>query len=275
MRQIIGSVLLLLCVLSAPGQARGWGVEGHETIATIAEKLLTPAARRKIAALLADDRDGTSLAAVSTWADRIRNSRPETAPWHYVDIPVAEGAATGYDARRDCPTDACVVAQISHHARIMADPVVLRALRAESLKFVVHLVGDIHQPLHCGENDDHGGNKIRVVFNGKKTNLHWVWDTGLVEALDDHRRPLAVVLLKQIGPAERLLWSQIDPIAWANESWAISKTFVYPSVGDVRGGTTAPIVLPATYDDVAAPGVAVQLAKAGVRLAAILNAAFR
>lgn len=111
----------------------------------------------------------------STWADEIRRDRPETAPWHYVDIKVT---STGLDRGRNCPGDDCVVAQIEKDLAIVRDRTLAPPIRAEALRFLIHFVGDLHQPLHAADSHDRGGNEVRVVLDGELTNLRAVWDTA-------------------------------------------------------------------------------------------------
>jgi hypothetical protein len=150
----IGFFALAISAL-APSTIFAWGNEGRQVIALIAADRLTPAAQSEVAELLGGDaRD--SMESVSIWADYIRLTRPETAPWHYVNIEIA---ASGYSAAIDCPADNCVVAQVLKAARIVADHQLLQPVRAEALRFLIHFVGDLHQPLHCADNRDRGGTK--------------------------------------------------------------------------------------------------------------------
>lgn len=116
---------------------------------------MPPEAKAGVADLLGGD-PFTAMAAVSDWADRIRWDRHQTAPWHYVDIPIG---SQGYSPARDCPDGDCVVAQITREEAVVADKHLLRPVRAEALKFLIHFVGDIHQPLHAANNNDRGGNE--------------------------------------------------------------------------------------------------------------------
>src|SRR5262249_39126760 len=129
------------------GHARAWGPEGHAIVAEIAEARLTDAAKRQIADLLAsDDSHAQHLDQIASWPDAIRPARPETAPWHFVDIPLDAGI---YDASRDCAGDNCVVQAIQKFVGVLRDGNEDKPKRLEALKFIVHFVGDIHQPLHC------------------------------------------------------------------------------------------------------------------------------
>jgi len=132
---------LALMVFTLPTSAFGWGTEGHQIIAYLAATELTPAAKAQIEQLLGDDAE-FAMVELSTWADEIRREQRDTAPWHFVDIPID---SAGYNAQRDCPQDDCVVAQIAHHARIVGDKSLLVPVRAEALRFLIHFVGE-HAP---------------------------------------------------------------------------------------------------------------------------------
>ncbi len=256
---------LLLLVVS-PVKALAWGYTAHWVIAEIAEQFLEPETVHKIRDLLAIE-NVTTLAEVSTWADQIRVQRPETAPWHYVNIPVRPpaGERSRYDPARDCPNDACVVVKIQQFERVLADRQASGRERLEALKYLVHFIGDVHQPLHASNNHDRGGNDVPVTFMGRQTNLHAVWDTGIIEpAVKGDERGYAMQLMRNITQGELSLWSQGDPISWANESHDIATSVVY---GELQHADA----LPDSYEGQALPIVNDQLERAGVRLAMVLN----
>jgi hypothetical protein len=255
---------LILSLLLAPAPAFAWGAEGHEIIAAIALRELSPVARGRAASLLGGE---TMLIHDANWADEIRDQRPETGRWHYVDIPLD---APGYDARRDCPDNACVVAQIGNDRRVLADRRAAPAVRAEALRFLVHFVGDIHQPLHAVDDDDKGGNAVRVYMPGERTNLHRVWDADVVRALGYDAGALAGDIDRAITPAQRKAWQAGTPADWADESWRIARDGIYPLV---RGRHT--MRLAASYPRAESAVVRQQLARAGVRLAWLLNQTLR
>ena len=266
-KAVIG-LLALSTIALLPSGAWAWGGEGHRTIALIAADRLTPAARAEVSDLLGGDARG-SMEEVSTWADEIRRDRPETAPWHYVNIEIS---TNGYDAGRDCSAGDCVVAQVQKDERILADHQLAKPVRAEALRFLIHFVGDLHQPLHCADNHDRGGNEVRVLVGAGETNLHAVWDTNVVAALGQNPDQVASGLVAQITPEEANSWSRGAPEDWANETFGIAKRVIYPALPGA-GGTTAPIVLPRDYAARQRPVTAVQLERAGVRLAVMVNTA--
>jgi S1/P1 Nuclease len=261
---------LFALLLVAPSNALAWGYEGHQIIAEIAEQFLEPQTTKQVRDLLAIE-NVTTLAEVSTWADEIRPQHPETRPWHYVNIPIypASHEPKGYDAGRDCPHDDCVVAKIKQFERVLADRQAPERQRLEALKYLVHYIGDIHQPLHASDNHDRGGNDVTVTFMGRGTNLHAVWDSGiLAPVVRGDERSYALRLMADITPAVRMQWSQSDPISWANESHEIAAQVIYEKLP--HSG-----VLPDSYKADALPIVNEQLERAGVRLAMVLNESLR
>src|SRR5215210_8108443 len=151
-----------------------WFQLGHRVIAEIAAGRLTPTAAAAVRDLLS----GQDIGDASLWADQIRGERRSTGSLHFVNIPLE---ATAYDPGRDCPGGRCIIAAIDSFVRILGDSSTPRGERAEALRFVLHLVGDIHQPLHAANNGDKGGNDTQVRLEGAGTNLHAAWDGKLIE----------------------------------------------------------------------------------------------
>jgi hypothetical protein len=197
MKSILTAFLLTLATTT---QVWAWGSEGHRIVAEIAEQYLEPETAHQIRDLLAIE-NTSGLADVANWADQIRQQRRDTASWHFVDIPIN---AAGYDATRDCPRNDCVVAKTDEFVAQLRDRSLPARPRLEALKFVVHFIGDIHQPLHAADNGDRGGNEIHVRYPRRKTNLHAVWDSGILEPVvrgDD--RDCALYVAHQITPLRR------------------------------------------------------------------------
>jgi hypothetical protein len=275
---------LLAVALTASGicaatPAAAWGPNGHAIVADIAELHLTPAARQQVRELLGSE-GHTRLDDVSSWADDWRPSHPQTAPWHFVDIPL--NAAT-FDADRDCAGGNCVTAKIVDYAKVLADKSAPVAQRTEALKFIVHFVGDVHQPLHCEDNDDRGGNSVNVTFFGHRKNLHSVWDDGLLEQATglrttmpgykiDHEAAQTAALNMDgtIAPGDAAQWAPAGlasslptvTITWANESHALAR----PAYDKMIGTR-----LNEDYEDAEWPVVRAQLERGGIRLAELLN----
>jgi len=240
----------------------GWGIEGHRLVVRIANGMLTPAARAEIAHTLAP---GESLEALASWADDIRASRKETEPWHYIDIPIH---TSGLDMKRDCPATGCVVSKIGEFRNEWRDPRVPPAQRREALLFLIHFVGDLHQPLHCADNHDKGGNEIRVEPFGQATNLHAVWDYGLLNRMPPEDQLLAAIL-PMLTQQHVEQWSRGTVEDWAGESFRAAQNVVYGALPRAAPGEA--LRLGDAYQRTAEPVVRNQIAKAGVRLAAILN----
>jgi hypothetical protein len=253
---------LALALLAIPSPVLAWGAEGHEIVAGIARHALSPTARTQVAQLLGSD---AMLIHESNWADEIREQRPETRRWHFVDIPLE---APGYDAQRDCAGADCVVAQIARDTRMLADRRAPLALRTEALRYLIHFVADVHQPLHAEDDDDHGGNGVRVMVRGERTNLHHVWDVNVVEALGFDADTIADGIGRGVSSAQRKAWQAGTPMTWANESHAVARYQIY----NVVGGRHA-VRLPPGYSQAQTDLTRTQLAKAGLRLAWLLNTA--
>jgi nuclease S1 len=254
--------VILLALLMTAGPALGWGPEGHRAVAMIAAKNLTPEARDKVQAMLTPH---DTLAALSVWADDVREEHSETGPWHYIDIPLA---ASTVDMEHACQAGNCVVAKIAEFESVLKiksnDP----ALRREALEFVVHFVGDLHQPLHCADNNDQGGNKVQVIFFGQPGNLHAVWDGGIIRREKQYGAQLAAALESRITPDQRAAWARGSVEDWAMESHALAVKVAY--------GKLPPAVTPNLADDyvnATLPVVEEQIEKAGIRLAHLLNEA--
>ncbi|PWK85746.1 S1/P1 nuclease [Fulvimonas soli] len=265
LRRLLTAVLAGLALAPA---AQAWGPLGHSIVAELAQRHLSPAAEAEVERLLAPEHT-TRLADVASWPDQIQDDPALAALWkqtralHYIDFVHGD---CDYVPPRDCKGDKCVVAGIEHYVRILADRGQPDAARREALKFVVHFVGDVHQPLHAGSRDDKGGNTYQVQFQGKGSNLHRVWDSGLLSTrgLDwrayaaelDARGP--VPLPPPIAPLD-------DPYAqWAEESCRITAAPGFYPDGHVIGQA---------YVDAELPTAELRLREAGRRLAEVLNLA--
>jgi S1/P1 Nuclease len=265
MKLVSFAILLLL-----PYVALAWDVDGHQIVAIIAEEHLAPATKDAIHVLLGKD-VRISDVGICDWADKVRREREETIPWHYVEIPTTQAA---YDVFRD-KQRITIISATGFLQDVLADASKPKAEREEALKFVVNLIGDLHQPLHCAERaGDHGGTG-RLVFlldQPQPTNLHWVWDSAI---LFRHRGqvPVADYALKlnaNITPEQEKEWIKWTLIDWVNESHDIAVNVAYkdiPADGD-------PPRINQAYIDQAAPIIDEQLQRAGVRLAVVLNRAF-
>jgi hypothetical protein len=263
LRKALPTLILLLTLTAAPALSFGWGHEGHEVVALIAEHYMTGAALARTNDLLG----GATLDSVASWADDYRRDHPDTGPWHYIDIPLPESKI---DMARECPNDQCVIAQTERFLAVLKDPDADKAAKAEALRFVVHFVGDLHQPLHDEDNRDKGGNGRHVIFDGKPDNLHWVWDTGLLEHVNRNPEALAAELERKITPQDRADWTKGSIEDWVLEGHRLAQGVAY---GDLGGGNPAPIT--PVYEQQADPVIEVQLERAGVRLAYLMDGGLR
>jgi len=280
---------------SLPHQAHAWGDEGHRIIALIAEQYLQPAVRRRIEKLLASDDSGLlstqSIAAEAVWADRYRDSDREagrehyeqTYRWHFVDLdlqrPDLARACFGRPplpagtAASDGPARDCIVDKIDQFEVELASPGTTQRERRIALQFLLHLVGDLHQPLHACTDADEGGNLKRVSLMGENVSLHAFWDVDLVRMLGPDAREIAQDLGMRITPAEAARWSQGSAADWAFESWSLARTVAYRGLG--AGARREPYRLSERYVAAATQAARLQLQRAGVRLAALLNRALQ
>ncbi len=274
--QALGRVAMAAALVFAsfPARAWAWGKDGHRIVGQIAESHLTPAARAAVDKLLGDGKH-LSDDDVANWADHIRGEFPETGPWHYVDIPV-EGDGK-YDPARDCKYSDCVIDRIERFREVLANKEAKFAERQRALKFLVHFVGDLHQPLHCAERRDNagkpdqGGNLcfVRFLDEPKQTNLHKVWDFQILERSMAGGDPLdfARKLDRSTTAEKQAEWSRGRAKDWAAESFRLAVNSVYAGVAADGPRTT----LDRDYVERGQRVIDDQLARAGIRLAQILN----
>jgi hypothetical protein len=251
----------LLVLLCAGLPALAWGPEGHDLVARIAEAQLTAEARARVAEILGP---GSTMASVSSWPDQIRRSRPETGPWHYVDIPIDK---PGLDMARDCPNGNCVIAAIAAMRAKLRDPATAADQRREALMFVIHFVGDMHQPLHSSNHGDRGGNEVHIVFHGQPGNLHGLWDGGLLARMgkeDDLFGRLSAASARR-----RKKFAKGSVSDWAEQAHKLAQQMVYGRLPNAAPG--APLTIGADYERRADAVIELQIERAGARLAAVLN----
>ncbi|KAJ4302636.1 hypothetical protein N0V90_001525 [Kalmusia sp. IMI 367209] len=276
------SVLFAVIPLISPTVA--WGTLGHDTVAFIAQSFVSNKTAAFAKALLNDSSDAY-LANVATWADSYRYTAEGSfsAPLHYIDALDDPPASCNVDFERDCPEEGCIVSAIANYTSRVAATNVSVTERQKALKWVIHFLGDIHQPLHV-ENLEIGGNGINVTFNGTVTNLHHIWDSNIPEkliggySLQDAREWAAELVVDvQSGKYanQRKSWLDgieiSDPVGsamvWANDANSFVCTTVLPDGQEAVEGKE----LSGAYYDSAIPIITRQIAKAGVRLAAWLD----
>ena len=270
-----------LLALASPAPAAAWGYFGHQTTARIALANVTPQTREAIARLLRHERElGTpdcpvrSLETASTWPDCLRGEGWRwgyTFVWHYQTEPIGEP----YDARKNCGGGGCVSAQITRNHRILSDERLPGNVRLEALAFLVHFAGDIHMPLHSGDNADRGGNDIAATYGiAPGLNLHSVWDGALAErAITSAQPPLA----RRYSAAERAVLSAGGPADWGRESWELARDFVYPNAtgqAPTPGAPSEEVTLTQQAIVAAVPVAERRVTQAGLRIAQLLDSAF-
>ncbi len=212
---------LLAAVVVLPAQA--WGPQGHRVAGTLTEPFLSPAGRAAVRALIGDE----SLADASTWADRMRDSPSPfwqniAGPYHYVTAPSGKTyAEVGAPRKGDSVT------ALSEFRQILRDPAASSAHKQLALRFALHIIQDLHQPLHVGNGRDRGGNNVKLKLNGRSTNLHRVWDSAILAVAGRSDREWAA-RLSGVTPQQAADWAEPDPLTWIAES-AVLREQIYPA----------------------------------------------
>ena len=276
-----------MAVILTGSPARAWGDLGHEVTALIAYRHLLPAARAALDTLLATDTDTLTagdFAGRATWADKYRTAHRETAAWHFVDIeierPDLQRACFGFPAvpagqwASQGPAQDCVVNKIVEFAAELKNPSTPAPERLLALKFLIHFVGDLHQPLHAADHDDRGGNCISLSPPLEaQNNLHAYWDVSVVNALGHSAAQIADQLDARLSAGDIKDWTAGSPQSWAMDTFEIGRRNAYalPSMPTCQSGGS--VALTPAYRAQAEKDAATQLQKAAVRLAAVLNGA--
>jgi len=252
-------IIALLCCAIPASPALAWGATGHRVTGAIADHYLSGVARANVQLLLGTE----SLAQAATWPDDMRSDSSEywqktASPWHYVTVPAGTTRAVV-----GAPPEGDAVTALERFAQVLRDPNSSREDRRLALRFTVHIIGDLHQPLHAGRPGDRGGNDVKVTWFGQPTNLHSVWDSGMIDSRQLSHSELAGWLAGAITPEQVLAWSNPDPEAWIAESTALRER-VYPA--DTK--------LSYAYAYRYGGEIDGRLSRGGVRIAAYLNKLF-
>ncbi len=223
-RTVLSLAAMIACL---PSPAAAWGQIGHRVIGAIADDRISGKTRAEIALILGAE----DLAEASTWADEERSNpatfwQTEAGRYHYVTVPAGKVYADVGP-----PQEGDALSALERFSATVRDPIASQADKALALRFIVHIVGDVHQPLHAGNGDDRGGNDVKLRWFGEDTNLHAVWDTHMLEGQKLSYSEYANWLGRQIDPARTIEWWDSDPQVWVAESTAI-RDMIYPEAGE-------------------------------------------
>lgn len=274
--------LLIIALLALPAPALAWGEYGHRTTAAIAEKNLSPKARANMNALFraekliaTPDCPLRTIGDASVWADCVRRDDVRwgyTGPWHYINMDICQP----FDIKANCSNGNCVGAQVARNEKLLADKSLPAHVRLEALAWLVHTMGDMHQPAHGGDRGDLGGNRVSAAYGivEGRMNLHRLWDGPIAERAITQGMPL----VRRYTAEERspFLTGSVDD--WALESWSIARDTVYPVAQ--HGPACGPALKPGerariTDADIETliPIVRQQVLRAGLRMAAAIERA--
>ncbi|WP_336966164.1 S1/P1 nuclease [Sphingobium aquiterrae] len=276
-------LLPLLALLAAfmPTPALAWWEYGHETIAQIAQANVTPRTRAAIAALLRHAPDMATptcplktIENASVWPDCIKELKDRFSyqyNWHYQNVDICKP----FDLKAACPDGNCVSAQIDRNARLLKDRTLPARERLMALAFLVHFVGDLHQPLHAGDNGDLGGNRVKAdygIVQNNRLNLHSIWDGYLAE------RGISAPpsLVRHYSAEEKTAMGGGTTEDWSRESWALSRDMAYAPVRNgepCRADKTTRGTLSEQEIEALVPVVRQQMERGGLRLARLLDEA--
>ncbi|KAJ5682301.1 hypothetical protein N7462_005466, partial [Penicillium macrosclerotiorum] len=281
------SLWLLLSLSYTTQFTWGWGDLGHRTVAYLAEKYLDDHGTQLFEELVVPN-DKFDISDASVWADKQKFKKPYTRPWHYIDAHDTPPDACHVSYEADCSEDGCIISAIENMTNQVQDQSLEKAQRADALKYLMHFIGDLHQPLHV-EDKCRGGNDIHVCFDGRcpqKKNLHGVWDTDIPHKLNglkqtpkhnDQKEP-AVKWAEKLFQSQGVRPLQAEcsdikrplkcPMIWAAESNRLNCDFVFKNGIDWLHDND----LGEEYYEGAAPIVEAQILKAGIRLAVWINA---
>lgn len=276
--------LAFLLLFLTPSPAAAWWEYGHETVATIAWLNISPRTRIEIDRLLRQARlldtptcPARTIEQASVWPDCIKTLGERfsyASPWHYQNVNVCHP----FDQASACKDGNCVSAQIERNMRLLANRALPVRERLFALAFVVHLMGDLHQPLHTGDRSDLGGNRFVASYGAiaGRTNLHSIWDGYLADRGISDPPGGARGILSQVSAQDKAAMREGSVTDWARESWAAARDFAYGSLmADPCGPVPAerPVVTEAITRQLV-PIIRRQVARGGLRLARLLDEAF-
>ncbi len=239
--------------------AAAWGPIGHRVTGAIADRNLSGLARANVQLLLGEE----DLAQAATWPDDMKSDptdfwQKQASPWHYVTVREGDGYTSA-----DAPAEGDAMSALARFTATLRNPAASIDDKRLALRFIVHIIGDLHQPLHAGGGNDRGGNDMKVSWFGRSTNLHSVWDSAMIEQRSLSYSELADWLARAITPQQIIAWNDRDPGTWIRESIALRKT-IYPTDTNLSWD----------YAYQHRPELDDRLKRGGIRIAAYLNWVF-
>jgi hypothetical protein len=253
-------LLASLLLITVTPNVLAWGQTGHRVTGAIAEQHLTDKAKATIKKILGSE----SLAEASTWPDEMRSNPADfwqktASPYHYVSVPEGKTyAEVGAPAQGDSAS------ALKKFSTILKDKNSTKEQKQLALRFIVHIIGDLHQPLHAGNGTDRGGNDVRLKFFGQDSNLHRVWDSGLIDRQNLSYTEMTDWLSRRITKKLAKEWKVADPQVWITESTKIRDT-IYPDSDNISWDYN--------YQNINT--VKTRLSQGGIRIAAYLNELFK
>jgi hypothetical protein len=279
--RLVAALCGLLALFAAAQPAHAYWEYGHESVARIAWEQMRPDSRRQVAALLRQGRlletpecPVRTLEQASVWADCVKPLGERFAyvySWHYQNVDVCKP----FDLKSACKDGNCVSAQIERNARLLADPKVPTREKLMALALLVHFVGDLHQPMHAGDHQDLGGNKVAANYGivGGRANLHSIWDGWLAERAISTPPSGPSALLAQVPAAERERIASGTVEDWSREMWGKARNLAYKTlVGDPcgAGSIERPTLTEAQVRELI-PEVRTDVVEGGIRLARLID----
>jgi hypothetical protein len=281
---MIRRLILALLIALAPSPALAWWEYGHETVARIAYLNVSPRTRAEIDRLLRQARlldtptcPARTIEQAAVWPDCIKTLGERfsyASTWHYQNVNVCHP----FDQASACRDGNCVSAQIERNLRLLANRSLPVRERLFALAFVVHLMGDLHQPLHAGDRGDLGGNRVTASYGiiAGRTNLHSIWDGYLADRGISNPPGGPRGILSELSAADRDAMRQGNVTDWARESWQVAHDYAYGTAFPDPCGpvpTVRPVITEAITRRLV-PVVRQQVARGGLRLARLLDEAF-
>ena len=267
----LAALLALSALAAAPAAA--WGPVGHRITAQIAQDNVSGQTRARIAQILGHE----ELPEAATWPDEQRSNpdafwQTTSYPWHFVTLPVGQAPE-----HLEHPSEGDAETALERFTAVLRDPAASPEDKARALRFVVHIVGDLHQPLHVGKPGDRGGNDVKVKWFDDPVvqNLHWVWDEGMIRRQELSFSEYAARLEARMTAEQVVAWWNVEPDTWMAESAALrDRIYPVPSERDGAGTPEAPFVMRYWYPYEWTPEMELRLQQSGIRTAAYLDWVF-